>query len=43
VLCISCKKDEIRDEEIHCNLTRIDQQGKEEFECGAYEPKDNED
>ena len=41
-LCISCKKDEIPDEEILCNLNRMDQQGNAEFKCGAYEPKEEE-
>ena len=40
-LCISCKKDGLRDEEILCNLNRMDQQGEDEFICGAYESIDN--
>jgi hypothetical protein len=40
-LCINCKKDGLLGkEEILCNLTRIDQQGEEEFEYGAYEEKE---
>ncbi|MCP4611708.1 MAG: hypothetical protein GY845_23610 [Planctomycetes bacterium] len=40
-LCITCKKNERSgEEEILCNLTRSDQQGQDEFVCGAYEPKD---
>ena len=39
-LCISCKKDGLPDEEILCNLNRMDQQGKDEFICGAYESKE---
>ena len=39
-LCISCKKDEIRNEEILCNLNRMEQLGNDEFICGAYEPKE---
>ena len=40
-LCISCRVDGLSGEdEILCNLNRADQQGKEEFMCGAYEPKD---
>ena len=36
-LCISCRKDGLLGkEEILCNLTRADQQGEKEFECGAY-------
>ena len=41
-LCISCRKDGLPDEEILCNLNRMDQQGEEEFVCGAYEPKNDE-
>ena len=41
-LCISCKKDGLSEkEEILCNLTRMDQQGEEQFMCEAYEPIDN--
>ena len=36
-LCVSCKKDSIQNEEIMCNLTRLDQQDDEEFKCFAYE------
>jgi len=43
-LCISCRIDDIsEEEEILCNLNRADQQGEEEFMCGAYEPKDDND
>jgi hypothetical protein len=38
-LCISCKRDELREEETLCNLNRMDQQGDDEFVCGAYEIK----
>ena len=38
-LCISCKYDEDSSQEILCTLNRIDQQGKDNFQCGAYEPK----
>ena len=39
-LCVSCKKDGMSgEEEILCALTRADQQGEEEFQCCAYEPK----
>jgi hypothetical protein len=40
-LCVSCKKDEDPDEEILCNLNRMDQRGEEEFKCEAYESKSN--
>lgn len=39
-LCISCRKDELQDEEVLCNLTRMDQQGQDEFICGAYQAID---
>jgi hypothetical protein len=42
LLCISCKKDGIRNEEILCNLNRMDQLGDDEFICGAYEPSEEE-
>jgi hypothetical protein len=38
-LCASCRKDRDSNEEILCTLTRADQQGEEEFECFAFEPK----
>jgi hypothetical protein len=40
-LCISCAKDDACDpeEEILCNLNRLDQQDEPEFKCYAYEPK----
>ncbi len=38
-LCVSCRKDDNLNEEIMCALTRADQQGAEEFECFAFEPK----
>ena len=42
-LCITCKKDELSGKEnILCDLNRKDQQGKEEFVCGAYEPREDE-
>jgi hypothetical protein len=43
-LCVSCKKDGVHgEEEILCNLTRADQQGKETFCCKAYEQKEQND
>ncbi len=41
-LCISCAKDNNGDpeEEILCNLNRLDQQDEDEFRCFAYEPKE---
>lgn len=40
-LCLSCAKDDNGDaeEEILCNLNRLDQQDEPEFRCYAYEPK----
>lgn len=37
-LCQSCKKKDDPNEEILCNLTRLDQLGEEEFKCFAYKP-----
>lgn len=44
-LCITCKSDGLPGtEDILCTLNRMDQLGEEEFKCGAYEPKaDDED
>jgi len=40
-LCITCKKDgQVGEEEILCTLTRVEQQGEEEFICEACEPRD---
>jgi hypothetical protein len=40
-LCVSCAKDGSGDteEEVLCNLTRLDQDGEFEFRCFGYEPK----
>lgn len=38
-LCLSCKKDDDPDEEILCNLNRLDQLDEPEFKCFAYENK----
>jgi len=40
-LCVSCAKNDDPDEEeqILCNLNRLDQQDAREFQCFAYEPK----
>lgn len=41
-LCISCKKNAFSgEEEILCNLTRVVQQGQDEFVCEAYESNGN--
>ncbi len=39
-LCVSCVKDEDPNEEMLCNLNRLDQQNEADFKCGAYEPKE---
>lgn len=39
-LCASCEKDDDPNEEILCNLNRLDQQDEPEFKCGAYQPKE---
>ncbi len=39
-LCISCVKDEDQNQEMLCNLNRLDQQGEADFKCEAYEPKE---
>ena len=36
-LCATCKKDDLPEQEIPCNLTRVDQAGEERFICFAYE------
>jgi len=39
-LCITCRKDDAGGKaEMLCMLNRMDQQGEEHFECGAYEHK----
>jgi len=38
-LCVSCRKDGDPNEEVLCTLTRADQQGEEDFQCFAFEPK----
>ncbi len=38
-LCTTCRKDENEDEEMLCNLNRLDQAGEKEFICYAYESK----
>jgi hypothetical protein len=40
-LCLTCRKDNAGGKEkVLCILTRNDQKNDDEFECGAYEPKD---
>ena len=36
-LCLSCKKNDDKDEELVCNLTRLDQRDEQQFNCFGYE------
>jgi len=36
-LCLTCKKDTDPNEEILCNLNRLDQRHQDKFVCYAYE------
>ena len=38
-LCLSCLKDEMKYEEVLCNLNRYDQRNSKDFKCFAYENK----
>ena len=38
-LCLMCKKEGDPNEEILCNLTRMDQHGESDFICHAHEKK----
>lgn len=40
-LCLICKLDDDPNEEILCNLNRLDQMDECKFKCGAYQPKIN--
>ena len=42
-LCTTCRKDDDQDQEIVCNLNRLDQRDEKDFECYAYESKFDED
>ena len=35
-MCLKCEKNDDRNEEILCNLNRLDQQDEKEFKCGAF-------
>tara|TARA_R110002072_G_scaffold4384_9_gene30739 strand:+ start:2833 stop:3030 length:198 start_codon:yes stop_codon:yes gene_type:complete len=35
-LCLGCINDEDENQEILCNLTRLDQKNEKEFKCYAY-------
>lgn len=37
-LCVSCAKNGGGEQEVLCNLTKLDQEGEEVFICFAYEP-----
>lgn len=40
-LCVGCRNDDTEEESerVACNLTRFDQNGKQEFICFAFVPK----
>ncbi|MFQ5686891.1 MAG: hypothetical protein ACE5GV_09560 [Candidatus Scalindua sp.] len=38
-LCATCRKDEKENEEMLCNLNRLDQAGEKEFICYAYKSR----
>ena len=40
-LCLLCKKDLDSDEEILCNLNRLDQMDQKDFICYAFEKQTN--
>ena len=40
-LCITCVKDGNPKEEMLCILNRMDQEGEENFQCGAYQAKND--
>jgi hypothetical protein len=35
-LCLTCRKNDDPNEELLCNLTRMDQRNEDEFKCFAY-------
>ena len=35
-MCTMCEKKDDPDEEILCNLNRLDQRGEPEFKCGVF-------
>ena len=37
-LCVSCAKNGESEQEVVCNLTRLDQEGEDVFICFAYQP-----
>jgi hypothetical protein len=36
-LCLVCRKNDDKSENLLCNLTRLDQHNEKEFKCGAFE------
>ena len=36
-MCLMCEKKDLAEEEILCNLNRLDQQNEKIFKCGAFE------
>ena len=39
-LCLVCIKDKDPNEEILCNLNRMDQHGNKDFKCSAFEKEE---
>jgi len=35
-MCLLCEKKDLPEEEILCNLNRLDQRDSSEFKCGAF-------
>lgn len=42
-LCLSCRKNNDSNEEVLCNLTRMDQRDEPDFKCCAYSNMYNND
>ncbi len=41
IMCVACAKDDDPNEEMLCNLNRLDQKDEETFGCAVFEPKDS--
>jgi hypothetical protein len=35
-MCLTCEKKDLPDEELLCDLNRLDQRDEKEFKCGAF-------
>lgn len=35
-ICLMCEKKDLPEEEVLCNLNRLDQEGEPHFKCGAF-------